>query len=248
MPEMDEIRQILQVLPQLNAATAIATQDYAKGDFYARLSTIQGKTPPRLLHPRVILYIGAQGFVDKQDAAQMKNFLRDQSDPDSAIAKMCGVIDADLRLYEMDLNQNAKDYRTESAMTAKECVQAIVYGMTAVENGIDIIALNVTGAGTKEVLQKMLSSHADEDVFDLITRMGGHDIAAATGTIIASRMGRVPVILDGEETALLAQLLRRASPQLSDHLLTASEIAPEKMADGPGLCGIAAIQNLQASA
>lgn len=52
-------------------------------------------------------------------------------------------------------------------------------------------------------------------------RLGGRELAAITGAIIAARMGRVPVLLDGYATTAAAAILHRIDPQLIDHCTVA---------------------------
>lgn len=55
------------------------------------------------------------------------------------------------------------------------------------------------------------------DSFDALRRLGGHELAAVVGAILAARMGRVPVILDGYACTAAAAVLFRADPHALDH-------------------------------
>lgn len=55
------------------------------------------------------------------------------------------------------------------------------------------------------------------DPFDALRRLGGHELAAIAGAIIAARMGRIPVILDGYACTAAASVLFRADPHALDH-------------------------------
>ena len=64
-----------------------------------------------------------------------------------------GAIDADLRVYELDLDQPTADFTQGPAMSEAARANAMAYGMMAAEPGIDLLCLgemgiaNTTGRG-----------------------------------------------------------------------------------------------------
>lgn len=66
-----------------------------------------------------------------------------------------------------------------------------------------------------------LHSDAKNDPLEIMRRLGGRELAAITGAVIAARMGRVPVLLDGYATTAAAAVLHRIDPQLIDHCVVA---------------------------
>src|SRR6185437_78148 len=55
------------------------------------------------------------------------------------------MIDADLRVYELALDQPTADFTEAPAMSDEDCATAMAYGMMAVEPGIDLLALGEMG-------------------------------------------------------------------------------------------------------
>jgi nicotinate-nucleotide--dimethylbenzimidazole phosphoribosyltransferase len=55
------------------------------------------------------------------------------------------------------------------------------------------------------------------DPFELLRRLGGLEFAAMAGAILAARMGRVPVVLDGFCAGAAAAVLYAADPRALDH-------------------------------
>src|SRR5207237_8315851 len=55
------------------------------------------------------------------------------------------------------------------------------------------------------------------DPFELLQRLGGLEFAAMAGAILAARMGRVPVVLDGFCAGAAAAVLHAAHPRALDH-------------------------------
>lgn len=60
-----------------------------------------------------------------------------------------------------------------------------------------------------------------DDPFDILCALGGYELAAVAGAIIAARMGRVPVLLDGYVVTAAAAVLEKACPSALDHCLAA---------------------------
>lgn len=66
---------------------------------------------------------------------------------------------------------------------------------------------------------------ADSDPLEILRRLGGREIAAMFGAIVAARTQRVPVIVDGFVATAAAALLHRARPDAIDHCLFAHRSA-----------------------
>jgi nicotinate-nucleotide--dimethylbenzimidazole phosphoribosyltransferase len=65
----------------------------------------------------------------------------------AAINQLCRLADADLRVYEMALEEPTADFTQAPALDEAECARAIAYGMMAVEPGLDLLALGEMGIG-----------------------------------------------------------------------------------------------------
>lgn len=57
----------------------------------------------------------------------------------------------------------------------------------------------------------------DGDAFEALRRLGGYEIAAMVGAIVAARMGRVPIVLDGVVAAAAAAVVASQAPGGADH-------------------------------
>lgn len=66
-----------------------------------------------------------------------------------------------------------------------------------------------------------LACHAGQldGAFEILRRVGGREIAAIAGAILAARHGRVPVILDGFIGTSAIAPLARSAPEIVDHCL-----------------------------
>ena len=270
---LDEIRALMAHLPgpDLSAGTAAAVRERqltkpagALGrleELAAWLATWQGRHPPRLDHPRTVVFAGNHGVAARGVSAypasvtaqMVQNFIAGGA----AVNQLCKTVDADLRVYEMNLDEPTADIVEAPAMSEAECAGAIAYGMMAVEPGLDAIAVGEmgianttvaaalamalfggeaeewTGPGTgvagaalaakRAAVAAAVSRHRPQahDAFELLRRLGGREFAAIVGTVLAARMGRVPVVLDGFAATAAAAVLHAADTRALDHCLAA---------------------------
>src|SRR5579862_1610558 len=275
---LDEIRALFGHLPgpDLEAGTAAMLHERQltkPGGALGRLeelshwlATWQGRHPPRLDHPRTSVFAGNHGVaargVSAYPAAVTAQMVQNFIAGGAAVNQLCRVVDADLRVYEMNLDQPTADIVDGPAMSEEECARALAYGMMAVEPGIDALAVGEmgianttiaaslcaalfggdagmwTGPGTgvagpalankRAVVAAALARHRSEmgDPFDVLRRLGGLEFAAMAGAILAARMGRVPVVLDGFCSTAAAAVLYAADRHALDHCV-AGHLSPE---------------------
>ena len=69
------------------------------------------------------------------------------------------------------------------------------------------------------VVKQALAHHATGlgDPLEVLRRLGGREIAAIAGAIVAARLRRVPVVLDGYVVTAAAAVLHAANPAAIDH-------------------------------
>src|SRR5947207_15822287 len=171
MPEpvadLDEIRGLIAHLPgpDLEAATAAAVRERqltkpagALGrieELAAWLATWQGRHPPRLDHPRTVVFAANHGVaargVSAYPAAVTAQMVQNFIAGGAAVNQLCRAVDADLRVYEMNLDTPTADIVEAPAMSEAECARAIAYGMMAVEPGIDALAVGEMGIANTTV-------------------------------------------------------------------------------------------------
>jgi nicotinate-nucleotide--dimethylbenzimidazole phosphoribosyltransferase len=220
-------------------------------------ATWQARATPVMERPFTAVFVGNHGVaargVSAYPAEVTKQMLGNFIAGGAAVNQICAMSDVDLRVYEMALDQGTEDFTAGPAMTEAECVKAMAYGMMAVDDGIDILALgemgiaNTTsaaalchalfggaaedwvGRGTGiddhslknkvEVVAAAVELHGPEatDPLDVLRRLGGLELAAIAGAVIAARMSRSPVLLDGYACTAAAAVLYAIDEKLLDH-------------------------------
>jgi len=71
----------------------------------------------------------------------------------------------------------------------------------------------------------LTDSPAAGDPFDMLRRLSGHELAAITGAVMAARLGRVPVVLDGFASTSAAAVLYAADRHALDHCVVGHVLA-----------------------
>jgi nicotinate-nucleotide--dimethylbenzimidazole phosphoribosyltransferase len=154
------------------------------------------KLETALHHPRLCLFTADHYQGNDLERHATSEFLKQLTNPASAIAVAAKMVDADLRAY--DLN----DADTPPAFLSEiEITRALSYGMMAVEPGLDILAIAGFGAGSDAAALSILANKKAN--LDTLKTHGTYAMAAIAGAIIAARFAQCPVILEGY-TALAA--------------------------------------------
>ena len=113
------------------------------------LATWQGRHPPRIDHPRTSVFAGNHGVaargVSAYPASVTAQMVQNFVAGGAAVNQLCKIVDADLRVYELNLDEPTADFVDAPAMSEADCAKAIAYGMMAVEPGLDVIALGEMG-------------------------------------------------------------------------------------------------------
>lgn len=83
------------------------------------------------------------------------------------------------------------------------------------------------------------------DPLEALRRVGGREFAAIAGAIIAARMQKVPVLIDGLATLAAAAVLHAANPAALDHCLLASRPVEPEGARAAERLGLAPLLDLR---
>lgn len=271
--DFSEIRRLADELPAADAdarARAAERQDaLAKPpgslgrleELAGWLAAWQARHPPTAARPHIALFAGNHGVAAQgvsaypQDTTQA--MVRAFIDGGGAINRICGLMDVDLRVYEMALDEPTHDFTHAPAMTEDETARAMAYGMMAVDGEMDVMALgemgiaNTTAAAAlsaamfggparawvgpasgldeagvahkAEIVATALRRHADgfTDGLEVLRRVGGLELAAIAGAVLAGRLARIPVVLDGFAATAAAATLTSLDAGVLDHCLVA---------------------------
>ncbi len=158
------------------------------------------------------------------------------------------VVPLDLDKPTADFTQGPAMTETEFAQAVTTGMQAVptdtdllVIGEMGIGNTTPAAALSCalfggdasgwTGKGTGVVSDALarkikvvadgVARHAQAEPLDLARRLGGRELAAMAGAVIAARLHRIPVLLDGYVCTAAVAPLERACPGALDHCIAA---------------------------
>lgn len=266
---LDDFRSLLARLPQADedACRAVSERDARltkPPGALARLEELalwvagcQGRATPRLERARIAVFAGNHGVaaqgVSAFPAAVTAQMVANFRHGGAAINQLSRIQDAELQVYEMDLAHPTADFTGAPAMDEAACAQAMAYGMTSVDDGLDLLCLGEMGIGNStaaaalchglfggeaadwtgpgtgvsgaaldhkaDIVRRAVALHGEqaEDSLDLMRRLGGRELAAIAGAILAAGMARTPVILDGYACCAAGAVLFALDPRALDH-------------------------------
>ena len=263
---LDDVQDLILNQPVVDLPRDFNPDGSVRMSKYGRLDRLgewmaacQRRDKPKLEKSTLALFAGAHGLakygvsVSRDDATQARvKALQEGKMVSNGLAAQS---DATLRVFELALEIPTKDISTEPAMSEQECASTIAFGMEAVAENPDCLAIGVLGVGggtaaaavacalyggdaqywvragqgvpeevnlaRAGVLYRALQTHRGHlnDPLRCLQRLGGRELAACVGAIIAARHQGIPVILDGFATAVAAGVVHAIHPRAIDHVI-----------------------------
>lgn len=196
---------------------------------------------PQVLRPLVALFAGTHA-VSPMSVAETQAMVEHCAAGGAMISQLCATDDLGLKIFDLALDMPVADITREAALDERGCAATMAFGMEAVAGGVDLACVGAIGlGGTVSAAALMLAIFGGEpqdwigegadtvaaavrlhaghlrDPFEALRRLGGRELAAIAGAILAARIERVPVILDGYVALAAAAVLRAAEPGAIDH-------------------------------
>lgn len=239
----DDIRQLLDTLP--GPAAAHPRRDLGRLDEIAAwLTAWSGRNPPVVNRPIIAVYAGAHGVADHlPPAPPTRGRLEAMAAGLAPVAQAAQALGAGLDAFDLALDRPVGDITIRAAMTEKECAATMAFGMEALAKQPDLLILGEVGHGGALAAAAAChalfggraaewSEHADlvatavarakieaGDPLDLLRQLGGREMAAQAGAILAARMQKTPVLLDSFGAGAAAAVLVALRPDAADHCM-----------------------------
>lgn len=265
-------RQLPALDAALAARVRATADDFAgRGGSLGRLADIaewlaaSTGRPPRVLRPVVALFAGTHA-AGGDGPAEVQAFVDRTAAGGSAVNQACAAGDIGLKIFDLALDVPVDDIAREAALDERGCAATIAFGMEAVAGGTDLLVLagfgGEGGRVSAEALTAGLQPQAEFEVSDgaraalalhrghladpleALRRLGGRETAALVGAIVAARMERVPVLLDGAAALAAATVVARLAEGALAHCLVADS-GGDALADRAAeALGLAPLQRL----
>jgi nicotinate-nucleotide--dimethylbenzimidazole phosphoribosyltransferase len=248
----DDIKALIAGLPAAGPSSLTADPALGRlGLIAAQLSRWSGPGKPRVLRPIVALYAGSHGDGEAEALRARLELIAAGGAPINALAQAAG---AGLEAFDLAVEQPIGDITSRAAMSERECAATMAFGMEALAKQPDLLVLGdiVTGGpvGAAAIALALFGGEAGDwtqsdaeragaavsrlrtevgdapEPLEILRQLGGREIAAMAGAIVAARNQGVPVLIDGYGAAAAAAVLHAVDPEAIAHVM-AGDRSPE---------------------
>ncbi|MDS1135434.1 nicotinate-nucleotide--dimethylbenzimidazole phosphoribosyltransferase [Nitratireductor indicus] len=212
------------------------------------LAATRGRVPPMVGKAGIALYASTHGlFLPGADPLAAQRARVDSvAAGAAAVSHLCVANDLALNVFDLALDLPSGDITVEDALDERACAATIAFGMEATAEGGDLLCVGAVGEQSKvaalavlcalhgekaealgsdaaKIVQAALQSHDGhlDDPLEVLRRLGGRDIAALTGAILAARAQQIPVVLEGLPALAAAAVLHKMSAGSITHCMLA---------------------------
>jgi nicotinate-nucleotide--dimethylbenzimidazole phosphoribosyltransferase len=281
----DDILSLLADLPgpdqdAHNAARAGIGADLGSlADLAAWAAAWSGRSVPQVNRPILSLYAGAHRAVAAHGGAERER-LEAVAAGGAAVSRLAAGQGAGLEVFDLAVDRPVPDIAALPAMNERETAATIAFGMEVMAKQPDLLIIGSIGAGAAIsaqaiaiALNRLSSADADPraaaaaervksiaEPLELLRQLGGRETAAAVGAIVAARVQRTPVLLDGPAALSAAAILDALSPGAVSHcraadtggcglagVLDAPPVLDVGITDGEGSAGVLALGLVRAA-
>lgn len=183
----------------------------------------------------------------EMQVSQVAQLVADVQARSGRVARACERAELGLKVFELALELPVEDFSKTATMQETDCAATIAYGMEATADGCDLLVVRGMAAGGQtsttamtaallgketsinefrnpaeiEFVDRALATHKShlQSPLELLRRLGGRESAAVAGAIVAARLQRVPVILDGSQAVCVALVLQGLRPGMAEHCM-----------------------------
>lgn len=202
--------------------TAIIAHNIAKG--HASVSLMANIAGADVITYDLGMYTYAHGLINKKIASGTKNFAIERAmTREQAVRAIETGIEIIKELCEQGYNLIATGEMGIGNTTTSSAIAAVV---------LQVDARMVTGKGAgldKKGIQRKIAVIQNaittlkpnaQDILDVLSKVGGFDIAAICGMCIGGAYYKVPIIIDGFISSVAALLAVRLNSCIKDYILT----------------------------
>jgi nicotinate-nucleotide--dimethylbenzimidazole phosphoribosyltransferase len=201
---------------------------------------------PGALRPQIAIFAGTHGIAEHigEKHGAVQTFVERCGSGGAPINQLCAAGDYGLKVFDLALDVPTADITQDAALDERGCAATIAFGMEAVAGGAglvvfaghggkagEIVAETVLRAVVGDALPDVMDEHVSlalaqhaghlSDPLEAMRRVGGREIAALAGAIVAARTQKVPVVLDGLAALAAASAVKALNPTGIDHCLVA---------------------------
>ncbi|CAN5188046.1 nicotinate-nucleotide--dimethylbenzimidazole phosphoribosyltransferase [soil metagenome] len=212
------------------------------------LAAWRGEARPEIRRPIVALFAGAPGPGRLEMAEAMRARLEAIAAGGATVSRMAAQVGAGLEAFDLAIDRPIGAIAEVPALGEREAAATMAFGMEVLAKQPDLLlAGEVAGGDQAPAAALALALFGGEtygwidhdfdrvteavgrarredpaDGLDWLRQLGGREIAAVAGAILAARNQKTPVILDGYGACAAAAVLQATVPGSIDHCLIAA--------------------------
>jgi nicotinate-nucleotide--dimethylbenzimidazole phosphoribosyltransferase len=243
----DDIRALLDSLPGPAEVQPRRPGLGRLDEIAAWLIAWSGRNPPSVNRPVVAIYAGGHGVAAHlPEVPPVRSQLEAMAAGLSPVSQAAQAQGAGLDAFDLALDRPVADITQHAAMSEKECAATMAFGMEALAKQPDLLALGEIGTGGEvaaaTVSYALFGGEASDwsaypalveeaaarakgesaaDPLDVLRQLGGREMAAIAGAIVAARSQKTPVLLDSYGACAAAAVLAAIRPDAADHCMAA---------------------------
>ena len=215
------------------------------------LARWQGLGRPTVDRPLVAIFAGTHEVMKRVPLGPQASDTRAEVElfaaGGSAVNQLALAANAGLKVFDLALDLPTPDICVDDALTEQACVATIAFGMESIAGGTDLLCVGASTGGNNIVapavaaalygdkpsdwtddeallptLERAIKQHENaKDPLEILRQLGGRELAAIAGAIIAARFQKIPVLLDGFTACAAAAVLHAVEPTALGHCLAA---------------------------
>lgn len=237
------------------------------GDIAEWLAAWSGRQP-QIMRPLVALFAGTHGGVGGSHETTQA-MVEHAAAGGAMVCQLCAANDLGLKVFDLALHLPAGDITSKAALDERGCAATMAFGMEAIAGGVDLVCVGSIGVGgarsaaallaalhggpanewsgaNADAVERALAQHEGhlKDPLEALRRLGGREHAAMAGAILAARMEKIPVILDGYSSLAAAAVLKAIDPAAIDHCLLGHVSTEKGMAKAAAVLGLEPLLDL----
>jgi len=198
---------------------------------------------------RPILVLFAATYPDqKEGAAESRRSLEQLAQGVGPTNRLARKLGSGVEAFDLAIDRPVRDAAFTPAMTLRETAATLAFGMEAIAKTPDVLLLSdlsmaseraaaalilgLTGVDWRSQVPELDSwkeraltraaNASPPTPIDWLSELGGREIAALVGAIIAARASGTPVIIDGVAALAAALVAHSIHPRAAEHVLCAS--------------------------
>lgn len=205
--------------------------------------------------PRIGIYGGISPLAStfpalNADSEYVKRFIESSYEGTNRLNLLTEQANTDLRIYEMPAFPPSQNTTSRiPPMEDEELAIAFSYGMMTIEPETDFYAATAIGSGQNEIAAALVKAHTNQSHkpaenmitaallsanqnrtgLDSLQAIGTAPIAALCGAIVAARLARMPILLEGVSGLAAALVLKQHCPHITEHCAFTGAFANEDL-------------------